>query len=1136
MAIHKGECQQSTTFRLKKIVAKGITKLDSCSLLPNSVIIEHYDTSYYNIDPVHSIIYWKKKTGQDSVTIAYRIIPFAINKTIYRYNYDSVRNRFLAAGKMIGTNKINTVDDYFGSKKINYSGSFGRNMSFGNTQDATFNSVFNLQINGIIGDSIQLMAAISDNNIPIQPDGNTKQLNEFDRILIQFRKNNKELNIGDIDIVEKQNYFLNFNKRTQGVLFKSLNMDSSGVKHNVSLGAGIAKGKFNRNVFQGLEGNQGPYKLQGANNELYFVVLSNSEKVYIDGELLTRGIDQDYTINYNTAEVTFTSKRLITQDKRIQVEFEYVDQNYLNYLLFGQDVIAVNKKLKINISAYSNNDVASSPINQTLNNNQTKFLSNLGDSIGNAFYQVAPIDTFSVSQIMYKKIDTLTNGIHDSIFVYSTNPDSAFYNLSFVLTGNNKGNYIPLYNAANGKVYQWIAPVNGVPQGNYEPAIFLATPKSHQLISIKSDYMADKKTSISTEIAGSHYDINTLSSLDKQNDYGYAGKVSILHNEHFKRELHTYDFSFNTGYEYVNENFSPLEVLRPVEFGRDWGLNIINTPATEQLPSISMLIKDEKNNLLEYGFKAYLRSDGYKGTMNLFRIQKSFSSWLLKSTIQYTGSNTPTITGQYLRPSVDLQKTFKQLDGIILSSSFASEYNNQKYRSYDSLSLNSFAFTSYTTQIKNSASKTKHWSFSYTQRTNLIPIGNALIKNDISSNYTFRLELLKNKNHQLKTNITYRELQQEYGSTKGNKETTVLSRTEYIFNEYKGAVKGNVVYEIGNGQEQKKDLSYIQVPNGTGQYVWIDYNNDGIQQLNEFVIAQFQDQANYVRIYTPTDVYIKSNYTILGYNLQINPTLLKLPNIGIGKLSRLVSLQSSLQTLTKTLYNGSLQFNPFNANVNDTSLILSNYTWNNTLSINRNGKWGVDAGRNSSINKSLLTYGLESTQQTEYNLKVRFSIKQKFQFEVLQKFYNKNLSTPSFSNMNYALTGISTEPRLTYSPNAQLRLMTYYQYGNMNNLAIYGGENSLSNSISVESKINYIQSASINLKFSSDQISYTGTNNTTVSYIMLNGLQPGKNYLWNLEFTKRVMNSLEISFSYEGRKAGESPTVNIGRASVRAIL
>jgi len=33
-----------------------------------------------------------------------------------------------------------------------------------------------------------------------------------------------------------------------------------------------------------------------------------------------------------------------------------------------------------------------------------------------------------------------------------------------------------------------------------------------------------------------------------------------------------------------------------------------------------------------------------------------------------------------------------------------------------------------------------------------------------------------------------------------------------------------------------------------------------------------------------------------------------------------------------------------------------------------------------------------------------------------------------------------------------------------------------------------------------------------------------------------LMNSLEISFNYEGRKAGENQTVNIGRATVRAIL
>ena len=114
--------------------------------------------------------------------------------------------------------------------------------------------------------------------------------------------------------------------------------------------------------------------------------------------------------------------------------------------------------------------------------------------------------------------------------------------------------------------------------------------------------------------------------------------------------------------------------------------------------------------------------------------------------------------------------------------------------------------------------------------------------------------------------------------------------------------------------------------------------------------------------------------------------------------------------------------------------------------------------------------------------------------------------------------------------------MTYYQYGNNKNQIEYGGETAINNSITIESKINFIQSAGLNLKFVSNEISYTGISNNTVSYVMLNGLQPGKNYLWNIEYTKRIMNSLEISFNYEGRKSGEGPTVNIGRASVRAIL
>jgi len=1131
-----------SNLRKKKIAVVADTlRIDTFSVIPNTFLIEGLSDSTYYFDNINALLKWKIVPAIDTVTIVYRVFPYKLNSVVQRLNYDSVSYKFYAKPFEFGRNEQQLARGLFDFGNLQYNGSFGRGISFGNSQDAVVNSNFNLTLNGLLGDSIEINAAITDNNLPIQPDGTTQQLNEFDQVFLQFKKRTWQLNLGDIDIRENRSYFLNFYKRLQGISFETNNYISKNDASRTFVSGSIAKGKFTRNIFQGLEGNQGPYRLVGANNEFFFIVLAGTERVFIDGELLQRGEDQDYVINYNTAEITFTPRRMITKDSRIQVEFEYADRNYLNANLYVSQEFELNKKLKIFVGAFNNNDAKNSQINQTLDDNQKLFLANLGDSIQNALYPSAIIDTlFDPGKILYEKLYYNPGTGIDSFYQYSTDPVVAKYNLAFTDLGEGKGNYIPDFNGANGKVYKFIMPVAGVKQGRYEPVILLVTPKKQQLITLRTEYKISNNTTVKTEVAASNYDVNTFSDKDNGDDMGVAAKFQFANSSLLKSSgAKKTELTTNFDYEFVQGKFKPLERIRNVEFTRDWGLGLQTLPADEHIIKASARLQNAKNNSLSYQLMNYHRGDDYNGFQNNIQQFQNLKGWQFNNQLAFTNFKTQFDEGSFIKPVLDISKELKYLKDFRLGVRYALEENKTKNKASDTLTFQSFSFDTYSAYLKSSEKKKNKYGITFFTRSDKYPVGKNLVRGDRSMNLNLQTELVSNQHHQFLLNTTFRKLKVLKDISKQKEDETILGRAEYIINEWKGLLMGNILYELGTGQEQQRDFVYLEVPAGTGQFAWIDYNNDGIQQLNEFEEALFPDQAKFIRIFTPTNRFVKANYTTFNYSFQLNPraVLNKSDIKGFQKLISRTNLKSSLQVTKKSIAKGNTEFNPFKYELADTALITLGTVFLNTFSFNRfSSKWGFDISNFRNRGKILLTYGYESRKLNDWTMKFRWNFSRAFTLDISGKKGFNGLYTPSFANRNYELDIYNIEPRIVFIQGTKFRLATSYKFDNKKNNPLYGGEKSSSNSINIETKYNVLQNSSLTGKFTFSNIDYRFPTNTTVSYIMLDGLLPGSNYLWSIDLTKRLLNNLELNFVYEGRKPGDARTVHIGRASIRALF
>ncbi|NND94694.1 MAG: hypothetical protein HKN45_07485, partial [Flavobacteriales bacterium] len=483
--------QELSTLRTKWLnVEPSGVQLDSMIVIPESLIIINGDTlstSVYDLDT------WGKLTMSDAVVadsifVSYRVLDIPYFTEIMLKDTGLIREEFEYqdpfAYRPQGVGNTASIIQLDGFEKR---GSISRGIQVGNAQDLSVSSELNLQLSGRISDRISILANISDDNIPIQADGSSQQLQEFDQVYIKLFDEKSSLTAGDYQIASGRGYFSKYLKKARGGLFETTSLSLNGGPDEdyftVKAGAAVSRGRFARNVIQGVEGSQGPYKLRGADNELFIIILSGTERVFIDGRLLERGKEYDYVIDYNAAEITFTANKLITKDRRIVVEFQYAEQNYARSL-FQASTEFKKGNWQGFVSAYAEQDARNQPLQQELDDFDRAILGNIGDDINSAFSSSLDTVPFSEDQVLYALVDSLG---YDSVFVFSTIPGVARYQVSFTRVGEGKGDYVEEDFTANGRVYRWVAPdtVNGqiVPQGDYVSGILLITPKKQQLYS-----------------------------------------------------------------------------------------------------------------------------------------------------------------------------------------------------------------------------------------------------------------------------------------------------------------------------------------------------------------------------------------------------------------------------------------------------------------------------------------------------------------------------------------------------------------------------------------------------------------------------------------------------------------------------
>jgi hypothetical protein len=1056
----------------------------------------------------------------NELQIYYEELPLNLARTYQFYQAMEVDSAFFNDSDTLMSAFENTAQrPSFSQTGLTQSGSLSRGIIVGSNQDFSLESGLNFELSGPLTDEISINASLTDQSIPIQPDGTTQNLREFDKVFIQIKAPRASLEMGDVDVSLEQSSFAQYNRRLQG----ASGTVESGKYGEYSGAVSVVRGTFKSLQFEGLEGVQGPYRLTGKNDEPFVIILAGTERVYINGQRVQRGAENDYIIDYGLGEVTFTNNLLIKDETRIVIEYEYIDRNFNRTVVAAEGEASLFRgKFKIGASAIRQADGDDLLSQQTLSENDIELLQNVGDDLDQAIVSGATIATEDERDrfILYAQIDTTLGGETFTIYEHKPGSDESIYRVRFSNVGQNNGSYQRVSGETNGLLYEWVGP--GL--GSYDATRQLPAPEKQQMVALNGTLDLTENLEFFGEWAVSDYDENRFSSIgdDDNTDLGYLTGIRIKGMETAIGKV-----SGNIRRRYTGEKFEFFERIREVEFDRKW--NIIRTEQSKESINQAEFSVQPTDLTMVTAEIGQVNRDGFDGLRQAF----SFSSdenWLQLDYHQdWVKSDDKLLKqeGNWFRHQGTISKRTKINDHLVTPFiRFEQEDRRQRRLDTDSLLAVSQKFYELGSGIRlNLSSLELEAGFVYRDEKGVL--GNDLA--DLSTAFEQRYKLLYQPNNNFSTENEFRirnkTFSNEFEALGNQNRQGVLVRSVTNFMSTNRIFDGEIFYEANTKRQALLQETFIEVGPEIGQFVWEDLNEDGVQQVDEFFPEVSANEGTFIRQYLPSDELLPAvdlNVRLLHTFSPFKITEKDRWFTGLRLRSRIDLLENSTTADIADVY--LLNLNTFR---NDSTTIQGRIFWEQELDILRGWneihlKAGMSENRglNQRNSESIESFSQRIYTQSEYDLTSRVRLKLN-----LQRTQNKSTSSRLF-NRNYDIHTLSVEPGINGTINRNWNAgleVSYAQKEDQN--PIVSSEATLLK-ISTTQRLFLWRKVQTNLRLEFRDTQVSGSSSSYGNYELTEGTGEGQNLLWSLRSTYRVSNFIRFSLDYDGRTVSDRPSIH----------